>query len=90
MGVGLNSGPLMSGTVGSARRLEYAAVGDTTNTAARLQAMTKQTPHSLLVADSTRRLLRTPPDDLAFVDELDVPGKRSRIKTWTLAGVNGG
>ncbi|HEV2786497.1 MAG TPA: adenylate/guanylate cyclase domain-containing protein, partial [Solirubrobacteraceae bacterium] len=31
LGVGLNSGPVMSGMVGSERRLEYAAVGDTTN-----------------------------------------------------------
>jgi adenylate cyclase len=40
LGVGLNSGPVMSGTVGSERRLEYAAVGDTTNVAARLESMT--------------------------------------------------
>jgi adenylate cyclase len=90
MGIGLSSGPLMSGTVGSARRLEYTAIGDTTNTASRLEAMTKRTAHSLLLSDATRQLLRRPPDDLVFVDELDVPGKRSRIKAWTLAGANGG
>ncbi len=53
MGVGLASGPVMSGTVGSARRVEYATVGDTTNTAARLEAYTKETGHALHVADST-------------------------------------
>ena len=37
MGIGVASGPVMSGNVGSERRLEYAAVGDTTNTAARLK-----------------------------------------------------
>ena len=41
MGIGLASGPVMSGSVGSDRRLEYAAVGDTTNLAARLEAATK-------------------------------------------------
>ncbi|MEA2468683.1 MAG: adenylate cyclase [Thermoleophilaceae bacterium] len=40
MGVGLNSGHVMSGNVGSERRLEYTAIGDTTNTAARLEGMT--------------------------------------------------
>jgi adenylate cyclase len=85
MGIGLNSGPLMSGTVGSLRRLEYTAVGDTTNTASRLEKLTKSTPHSILIADSTRQRLRHQPPDLAFVDEHEVPGRQSRINLWTLA-----
>ena len=48
----------MSGNVGSERRLEYTALGDTTNTAARLEGMTKGTPHQLYVADSTRAALQ--------------------------------
>jgi adenylate cyclase len=85
MGIGLSSGPIMSGTVGSERRLEYTTVGDTTNTAARLEAMTKNTPQSIFIADSTRRSLRQPVDDLVFVDELDVRGRRSKVRLWTLA-----
>jgi adenylate cyclase len=85
MGIGLSTGPIMSGTVGSARRLEYTTVGDTTNTASRLEAMTKETPHSILIADSTRRSLQQAADDLVFVDELDVRGKRARVRLWTLA-----
>jgi adenylate cyclase len=85
MGIGLSSGPIMSGTVGSERRLEYTTVGDTTNTAARLEAMTKGTPYPILLADATRRRLRDSPKDLVFVDELDVRGKRSRVRLWTLA-----
>ena len=41
IGIGLCTGPVTSGNVGSARRLEYAAVGDTTNVAARLQEKNK-------------------------------------------------
>jgi adenylate cyclase len=84
MGIGLSSGPVTSGTVGSTRRLEYAAVGDTTNTASRLEAMTKDTPYSVFLADSTRCSLRRPPDDLVFVDELSVRGKQSTVRLWTL------
>jgi adenylate cyclase len=84
MGVGLNSGPVMSGNVGSERRVEYAAVGDTTNTAARLEGMTKGTPHQLFVSDSTRARLRRPFDGLAFVGELEVRGRRQTVKVWTL------
>jgi adenylate cyclase len=85
MGVGLNSGPVMSGTVGSTRRLEYAAIGDTTNTASRLEAMTKGTPHSIFIAESTRELLRRHRDDLIFVNEFEVRGKQGSVKAWTLA-----
>jgi adenylate cyclase len=85
MGVGLNSGRVMSGNVGSERRLEYTAIGDTTNTAARLEGMTKGTPHMLFLADSTRAMLQSEPDDLIYVDELEVRGRQAKIKLWSLA-----
>jgi adenylate cyclase len=95
MGIGLNSGPVMSGNVGSERRLEYTALGDTTNTAARLEGMTKGTPHQLFLADSTREALVEPVDDLIEVGEFEVRGRRAKIKLWSLsdepdASVNGG
>jgi adenylate cyclase len=84
MGIGLNTGPVMSGNVGSERRLEYTALGDTTNTAARLEGMTKGTPYQLYVADSTRQALRTPADDLQEVGEFEVRGRKAKIKLWSL------
>jgi adenylate cyclase len=84
MGIGLNSGPVMSGHVGSERRLEYTALGDTTNTAARLEGMTKGTPYQLYVADSTRSRLNEPVDDLVEVGEFEVRGRTATIKLWSL------
>jgi adenylate cyclase len=85
MGIGLNSGRVMSGHVGSERRLEYTALGDTTNTAARLEGMTKGTPYQLYVADSTRSYLRQPVDDLVEVGEFEVRGRTATVKLWSLA-----
>ena len=84
MGIGLNSGPVMSGNVGSERRLEYTALGDTTNTAARLEGMTKGTPHQLYVADTTHQALTRPADDLVPVGEFEVRGRKATIKLWSL------
>ena len=87
MGIGLNTGDVMSGNVGSARRLEYTTIGDTTNSAARLEGMTKGTPYQLFVADSTRSRLATPPDDLESLDELEVRGRKGAMKVWALPPV---
>jgi adenylate cyclase len=84
MGIGLNSGSVMSGHVGSERRVEYTAVGDTTNSAARIEAMTKGTPHQLLLADATREALKTQPDDFVFVTETEIRGRVGRVKLWSL------
>jgi adenylate cyclase len=84
MGIGLNSGPVMSGNVGSERRLEYTALGDTTNTAARLEGMTKGTPHQLYVSDTTYQALTRPAEDLIAVGEAEVRGRKAKVQLWSL------
>jgi adenylate cyclase len=84
MGIGLNTGPVMSGNVGHTRRLEYTAVGDTVNTASRIEGMTKGTPYSVFVADSTHALLRSA-ERLEEVGELEVRGRAQKLRVWGLA-----
>jgi adenylate cyclase len=85
MGIGLNTGPVMSGNVGHTRRLEYTAVGDTVNTASRVEGMTKGTPYSLFVAQSTYERLRNGHVELAYAGELDVRGRKQKLRLWGLA-----
>ena len=84
MGIGLNTGAVMSGNVGHERRVEYTAVGDTVNTASRIEGMTKGTPYSLFAADSTRTLLLDA-SALEEVGELEVRGRKQKLRIWGLA-----
>jgi adenylate cyclase len=84
MGIGLNSGPVMCGNVGSEARVEYTTLGDTTNTASRLEGMTKGTPYMLFIAGSTRERMLEPPEDMVFVDDFDVRGREAKLSVWAL------
>lgn len=84
MGIGLNTGMVVSGNVGSERRLEYTAIGDTTNTASRLQGMTKGQSHLLFLADTTREGLQREVDDLVFIQEMEVRGRQEGVKIWSI------
>ncbi|MFI5010333.1 MAG: CHASE2 domain-containing protein [Solirubrobacterales bacterium] len=85
MGIGLNSGHVMSGNVGSERRVEYTAVGDATNVAARIEQYTKGTPHQLLLSGTTKEALTAPPEDIVYVDEVELRGRKANITIYSLA-----
>jgi class 3 adenylate cyclase len=57
IGIGINSGPVMVGTVGGGGRLEFTVIGDPVNVAARVEVATRDTGDAILLTESTRALL---------------------------------
>jgi adenylate cyclase len=61
-GVGLASGPVLAGQIGSPQRLDFTVIGDTVNLASRLEALTRQLETPVCLDAATARLVQHRPD----------------------------
>jgi len=82
---GVNTGPAVVGNVGVAGRLSFAAIGDTTNVAARLMAAGE--PGQVVVAGATWDALGAGRDGLSL-GPTHVKGKRVPVEAWVLRAVS--
>ena len=81
IGLGINSGPLVAGSLGSSDRMEYTVIGDVVNTAQRAESMAQR--QQLLITDVTYQKLK----DLLVVTELEpvkVKGKSQPQRFWAV------
>jgi adenylate cyclase len=90
MRVGIYTGPVVAGSMGSAQRLKYTTIGDTVNTAARLENAAKAlvppiTPCRILVGDTTVQYLN---EDFHInrIGEVNLRGKSHAVTAYHITG----
>jgi adenylate cyclase len=82
VGIGVNSGPVVAGTVGGGGRVEFTVIGDAVNTAARVEAATRETGDQVLITEDTRRRLRTEGLEFDERNAVELKGKQVPVQLW--------
>ncbi|MCB9674237.1 MAG: adenylate/guanylate cyclase domain-containing protein [Alphaproteobacteria bacterium] len=82
LGIGIHSGELVVGCLGSGVRMEFTVLGDTVNMASRLEAATKE--HGVPVLVSGPTAAQVPPDGMRRVGEVAIRGRDAHIEVFTL------
>jgi adenylate cyclase len=85
IGMGLNMGPAVAGTIGSDERMEYTVIGNTVNTSSRIEAATKAFGTDLLVSEE---IYETCKNQFIFelAGEVEVKGRSQALKLYKVKG----
>jgi PAS domain S-box-containing protein len=86
IGIGINSGSVISGNIGSSKRMEFTAIGDGVNLSSRLEGASKQYGCDIIISENTYEKCK---DDVIVreLDQIRVKGKSKAVSIYELVSL---
>ena len=89
IGIGINTGVVIAGTIGGGGKLEFTLIGDAVNVAARVEQLTKTTGDTILLTQQCLEALASRPPRLIDRGSHALKGKSAAVRVFSLGPVGG-